>query len=186
MKELVHASLLHGDCLTVTGKTLKQTRRLKLSKGSTNHRSTEQASEKGCHLVVPAAIWHRRSRRKISGKEGERFSRTARVYDSEEAAMHAILQGDQEETSSSFAMTARRAGMRDISPTSAGWVAASARKRVGTDAPGGTALWWAYHPGVRRWTLAIVKNGDIITIDAESRTIDLHVSQGEIRTRLKS
>jgi dihydroxy-acid dehydratase len=199
MKELMHAGLLHGDCLTVTGKTLKQNLApfKRYPKGQQIIAPLSNPLKKDSHLVVlrgnlaPAGAVA-----KISGKEGERFSGTARVYESEEAAMQAILNG---EITRGDVIVIRYEGPRGgpgmremLSPTSA-VMGRGLGKEVAliTDGrfSGGTHGFVVGHITPEAFDggpLAIVKNGDVITIDAESRTIDLGVSQGEIRTRLKS
>ena len=199
MKELLHAGLLQGECLTVTGKTLKQNLApfKRYPKGQQIIAPLSKPLKKDSHLVVlrgnlaPAGAVA-----KISGKEGERFTGTARVYDSEEAAMQAILQG---EIKSGDVIVVRYEGPRGgpgmremLSPTSA-VMGRGLGKEVAlvTDGrfSGGTHGFVVGHITPEAFDggpLAIVKSGDIITIDAERRTIDLRVSQGEIRTRLKS
>ena len=199
MKELVHAGLLHGDCLTVTGKTLKQNLApfKAYPKGQQIIARLSKPLKKDSHLVILRGnLAPDGAVAKISGKEGEQFSGTARVYDSEEAAMHAILQG---EITRGDVIVIRYEGPRGgpgmremLSPTSA-VMGRGLGKEVAlvTDGrfSGGTHGFVVGHITPEAFDggpLAIVKNGDIITIDAESRTIDLRVSQGEIRTRLKS
>ena len=100
MKELMHAGLLHGGCLTVTGKTLKQN--LAPFKGYPKDQQIiapiRHPLKKDSHLVILRGnLAPEGAVAKISGKEGQRFSGTARVFDSEEAAMRAILEGKNQE-----------------------------------------------------------------------------------------
>ena len=199
MKELMHAGLLHGDCLTVTGKTLKKNlARFKgYPKGQQIIAPLSNPLKKDSHLVVLRGnLAPGGAVAKISGKEGERFSGTARVYESEEAAMQAILDG---EITRGDVIVIRYEGPRGgpgmremLSPTSA-VMGRGLGKEVAliTDGrfSGGTHGFVVGHITPEAFDggpLAIVKNGDIITIDAEKRTIDLCVSQAEIRSRLKS
>ncbi|HEY5742395.1 MAG TPA: dihydroxy-acid dehydratase, partial [Terrimicrobiaceae bacterium] len=132
----------------------------------------------------------------ISGKEGQRFSGTARVFDSEEAAMQAILEGRIKKGDViviRYEGPRGGPGMREmLSPTSA-----VMGRGLGKDVAlitdgrfsGGTHGFVVGHITPEAFDggpLAIVKNGDMITIDAETRTIDLGVPQREIRTRLKA
>ncbi|HEY5811673.1 MAG TPA: dihydroxy-acid dehydratase, partial [Terrimicrobiaceae bacterium] len=96
MKDLLSAGLLHGDCLTVTGKALKQ------NLGSFKRYPKDQQIiapirnplKKNSHLVILRGnLAPEGSVAKISGKEGERFSGTAHVFDGEEIALRAILEG---------------------------------------------------------------------------------------------
>ena len=199
MKELMHAGLLHGDCLTVTGKTLKQNLApfKRYPKGQQIIAPLSKPLKKDSHLVVLRGnLAPEGAVAKISGKEGERFSGTARVYDSEEAAMQAVLRGDikaGDVVVIRYEGPRGGPGMREmLSPTSA-VMGRGLGKEVAlvTDGrfSGGTHGFVVGHITPEAFDggpLAIVENGDVITIDAERRTIDLHVSQGEIRTRLKS
>jgi len=199
MKELMHAGLLHGDCLTVTGKTLKQNLApfKRYPKGQQIIAPLNKPLKKDSHLVVLRGnLAPEGAVAKISGKEGERFSGTARVYDSEEAAMQAVLRGDikaGDVVVIRYEGPRGGPGMREmLSPTSA-VMGRGLGKEVAlvTDGrfSGGTHGFVVGHITPEAFDggpLAIVENGDVITIDAERRTIDLRVSQGEIRTRLKS
>jgi dihydroxy-acid dehydratase len=199
MKELMHAGLLHGDCLTVTGKTLKQNLApfKRYPKGQQIIAPLSKPLKKESHLVVLRGnLAPEGAVAKISGKEGERFSGTARVYDSEEAAMQAVLRGDikaGDVVVIRYEGPRGGPGMREmLSPTSA-VMGRGLGKEVAlvTDGrfSGGTHGFVVGHITPEAFDggpLAIVENGDVITIDAERRTIDLRVSQGEIRTRLKS
>jgi dihydroxy-acid dehydratase len=133
---------------------------------------------------------------KISGKEGQRFSGTARVFDSEEAAMKAILEGRIKKGDViviRYEGPRGGPGMREmLSPTSA-----VMGRGLGKDVAlitdgrfsGGTHGFVVGHITPEAFDggpLAIVKNGDMVTIDAETRTIDLGVPQSEIKTRLKA
>ncbi len=113
MKDLLHAGLLHGDCLTVTGRTLKQNLAAfkPYPKGQQIIAPLKKPLKPESHLVILRGnLAPDGSVAKISGKEGERFSGKARVFDSEETAMSAILDGKiKKATSSSFATKGRAA-----------------------------------------------------------------------------
>src|SRR3981189_1682574 len=96
MKMLLDAGLLHGDCLTVTGRTLAQN----LAKtgmylaGQDIVRPLSDPLKKDSHLVVLYGnLAPEGAVAKISGKEGERFEGPARVFEGEERATQAILAG---------------------------------------------------------------------------------------------
>ncbi|HVQ20384.1 MAG TPA: dihydroxy-acid dehydratase, partial [Terrimicrobiaceae bacterium] len=96
MKELLGAGLLHGDCLTVTGKTLKQNLApfKPYPKNQQIIAPVAKPLKKESHLVILRGnLAPEGSVAKISGKEGRHFSGVARVFESEEAAMRAILRG---------------------------------------------------------------------------------------------
>jgi dihydroxy-acid dehydratase len=199
MKELMHAGLLHGDCLTVTGKTLKQN--LAPFKGYPNDQQiiapVRRPLKKDSHLVILRGnLAPDGAVAKISGKEGQQFRGTARVFDSEERAMRTILEGKIKKGDViviRYEGPRGGPGMREmLSPTSA-----VMGRGLGKDVAlitdgrfsGGTHGFVVGHITPEAFDggpLAIVRNGDGVTIDAEKRTIDLGISQGEIQTRLKA
>ncbi len=197
MKDLLGAGLLHGDCLTVTGKTLKQNLApfKPYPKGQKIIAPIDKPLKKESHLVIlrgnlaPAG-----SVAKISGKEGNRFSGTARVFEGEEKAMTAILDGKIKKGDViviRYEGPRGGPGMREmLSPTSA-----VMGRGLGKDVAlitdgrfsGGTHGFVVGHITPEAFDggpLAIVKNGDSITIDADKRTLDLGVSKKEITERL--
>ena len=96
MKMLLEAGLLHGECLTVTGKTLTEN----LEKvpmymsGQDIVRPLSDPLKKDSHLVVLYGnLAPEGAVAKITGKEGERFEGRARVFEGEERATQAILAG---------------------------------------------------------------------------------------------
>ena len=95
MKRLLDGGLLHGDVLTVTGKTLAENLAgvADYPAGQDVVRDFASPVKKNSHLVVLRGnLAPDGAVAKISGKEGERFSGRARVYDREEAALAAILE----------------------------------------------------------------------------------------------
>jgi len=132
---------------------------------------------------------------KISGKEGLRFTGRARVFESEETALAAILDGTVKKGDVvviRYEGPKGGPGMREmLSPTSA-----IMGKGLGKDVAlitdgrfsGGSHGFVVGHITPEAHvggTLAIVKNRDSITIDAEKRKITLDVPASEIRARLK-
>jgi dihydroxy-acid dehydratase len=96
MKRLLDADLLHGDCMTVTGRTLAENLRgvADYPAGQDIVRPLDQPIKKDSHLVVMYGnLAPEGAVAKISGKEGLRFTGTARVFDGEERATAAILAG---------------------------------------------------------------------------------------------
>ena len=97
MRLLLEAGLLHGDCLTVTGKTLAEN--LKNSpifypEGQDIIRPLDRPIKKDSHLrILYGNLAPGGAVAKITGKEGESFTGSARVFDSEDAAMKEILEG---------------------------------------------------------------------------------------------
>ncbi len=197
MKTLLDAGMLHGDCLTVTGKTLAENLRgvKPYPKKQSIIRPLSDPIKKEGHLVIlygnlapDGAV------AKISGKEGEVFTGRARVFEGEEPALRAILDG----TVVKGDVIVIRAegpkggpGMREmLAPTSA-VMGRGLGKEVAliTDGrfSGGTHGFVVGHitPEAHEGgPLAIVKNGDTITIDATKRELRLDVSKKEISKRL--
>jgi dihydroxy-acid dehydratase len=100
MKILLKEGLLHGDCLTVTGKTVAENLAnspLEFPEGQDVVRSMDNPVKKDSHLrILYGNLAPTGSVAKISGKEGLSFTGRARVFDSEEGAMNAILSGEIE------------------------------------------------------------------------------------------
>lgn len=197
MKDLLAAGLLHGDCLTVTGKTLKQNLAAfkAYPKGQQIVAPVKKPLKKDSHLVILRGnLAEGGAVAKISGHEGEFFSGRARVFNSEEEAIQAIL---GRKIKSGDVVVIRYEGPRGgpgmremLSPTSA-VMGLGLGKDVAliTDGrfSGGTHGFVVGHITPEAYDggpLAIVKNGDTITIDAIKHTITLDVPKAEIRKRL--
>ncbi len=96
MKTLLGAGLLHGDCLTVTGKTVAQNLRgtKPYPKGQTVVRPLNDPVKRDSHLIILYGnLAPSGAVAKISGKEGLYFTGRARVFESEETALNRILDG---------------------------------------------------------------------------------------------
>ena len=197
MKTLLKEGLLHGDCLTVTGKTLKQNlAKVKgtYPKGQTIIRSLKDPIKKDGHLVILyGSLAPEGAVAKISGKEGERFTGKARVYNSEEAAMKAILGGRVKKGDVIvIRMEGPKGGpgMREmLGPTGA-----IMGRGLGNDVAlitdgrfsGGSHGFVAGHITPEAFVggpIGLVKDGDEITIDAKKRVIDWKVSAAEVKRR---
>ena len=199
MKMLLDAGLLHGDCLTVTGETMAQTlKKVKpYSKSQTIIRPLDNPIKKDSHLVVlygnlsPAG-----SVAKITGKEGLRFTGKAKVYNSEELAMKAILAGKIKKGDVvviRYEGPKGGPGMREmLGPTSA-----IMGRGLGNDVAlitdgrfsGGTHGFVVGHITPEAYAggpLGIVKNGDEITIDAENCELNINITAKELRARQKA
>src|SRR5271156_2282606 len=199
MKMLLDQGLLHGDCLTVTGKTVAEN--LKDVKpypaGQDIIRGFDNPIKPVSHLVVLYGnLAPLGGVAKISGKEGERFAGPARVFDSEEATMKAILAG---KIKSGDVVVIRYEGpkggpgMREmLSPTSAimgkglGQEVALITDGRFSGGNHGFVVGHVSPEAALGGPLALVKNGDAITIDAQRREITLHVASSELKRRRKS
>lgn len=198
MKTLLKAGLLHGDCITVTGKTVKQNLASvkPYPKGQQVIRPLNNPIKKEGHLVILYGnLASTGAVAKISGKEGSRFDGKARVFESEEAALKSILNGTVKKGDViviRYEGPKGGPGMREmLAPTSA-----VMGKGLGKDVAlitdgrfsGGSHGFVVGHITPEAYVgglLAIVKNGDLITIDAAKRKIDLNIPKAEIQRRLK-
>src|SRR6267142_5079067 len=96
MKSLLDAGLLHGDCMTVTGKTVAENLKdvALYPPGQEIVRPISDPVKKDSHLVILRGnLAPEGAVAKITGKEGLSFAGPARVFDSEEASLQAILDG---------------------------------------------------------------------------------------------
>ena len=197
MKMLLDQGLLHGDCMTVTGKTVAENLAdvTPYPDGQEIIRPLAQPIKKDSHLVVLRGnLAPEGAVAKISGKEGLQFSGSARVFDCEELALTAILDGTVQ---SGDVIVIRYEGpkggpgMREmLSPTSA-VMGRGLGKEVAliTDGrfSGGTHGFVVGHITPEACVggpLALVENGDTITIDAETRELRLHVDPPVLAARL--
>jgi dihydroxy-acid dehydratase len=199
MRMLLDAGLLHGNCLTVTGETMAETlaRVQPYPDRQTIIRPLSDPIKRDSHLVILYGnLASEGAVAKITGKEGLRFTGRARVYNSEETALTAILDGrivKGDVVVIRFEGPRGGPGMREmLSPTSA-----IMGKGLGKDVAlitdgrfsGGSHGFVVGHITPEAYVggmLAIVKNGDPITIDAERRQLNLDLPAGEIKKRLKA
>ena len=198
MKELLDRGLLHGDCLTVTGKTLAENLAdvKPYPEGQDMIRPLDQPIKKDSHLVVLYGnLAPEGAVAKITGKEGLVFTGKAKVFDAEEQALQSILNGDivkGDVIVIRYEGPKGGPGMREmLSPTSA-VMGKGLGKEVAliTDGrfSGGTHGFVVGHITPEAYNggaLAIVQNGDQITIDAETNKLTLHINEHEIARRFE-
>ncbi|MGM0564204.1 MAG: dihydroxy-acid dehydratase [Pseudomonadota bacterium] len=197
MKMLLDRGLLHGDCLTVTGKTLAEN--LADVKPYPEDQEIIHAFDnpikKDSHLVIlKGNLAPEGAVAKITGKEGLSFTGKARVFQSEEEAQQAILGGvvvAGDVIVIRYEGPKGGPGMREmLSPTSA-----VMGKGLGNDVAlitdgrfsGGSHGFVVGHVAPEAMDggpIAIVEDGDEITIDAEKSEIRMNLSEDEIRQRL--
>jgi dihydroxy-acid dehydratase len=199
MKTLLDAGLLHGDCLTVTGKTLAENLRdvEPYPEAQEIVRPLGAPIKKDSHLVILYGnLAPEGAVAKITGKEGLRFKGVARVFNSEEESLQGILGG---KVKAGDVVVIRYEGpkggpgMREmLSPTGA-IIGRGLGSQVAliTDGrfSGGSHGFVVGHVAPEAAVggpLSLVKTGDEITIDAERREITLHVSAAELKVRRKT
>ena len=198
MKVLLDEGLLHGDCLTVTGLTLAENLAdvLPYPEGQDMIHSLDNPIKKDSHLVILYGnLAPGGAVAKITGKEGLRFIGTAKVFETEEQALHSILNGDivkGDVIVIRYEGPKGGPGMREmLSPTSA-IMGKGLGKEVAliTDGrfSGGTHGFVVGHITPEAYVggpLAIVENGDTITIDAENNELKLVINEHEMDRRLE-
>ena len=198
MKRLLDQGLLHGDCMTVTGKTVAENLKFvgDYPKGQDVIRPFSNPIKKTGHLVILRGnLATGGAVAKISGKEGERFAGRAKVFGSEEEAMKSILAGKIRKGDVvviRYEGPRGGPGMREmLAPTSA-----IMGRGLGSEVAlitdgrfsGGTHGFVVGHITPEAYEggpLALVRNGDGIVIDARAREIRLEISAGEMRKRRK-
>jgi len=196
MKELLDRGLLHGDCLTVTGKTLAENLAdvAPYPAGQDIIRPFDRPIKKDSHLVIlKGNLAPEGAVAKITGKEGLRFTGKARVFHSEEEAQQDILNGTVVKGDViviRYEGPKGGPGMREmLSPTSA-----VIGKGLGNDVAlitdgrfsGGSHGFVVGHITPEAFDggpIALIENGDQITIDAETAEIILHLSDSDIEKR---
>lgn len=198
MRMLLEAGLLHQDCLTVTGQTISQT----LAKvkpyppGQTIIAALDKPLKPESHLVILYGnLAPEGAVAKISGKEGLRFRGQARVFNSEEEAMKRILAGAIRKGDViviRYEGPKGGPGMREmLAPTSA-----IMGEGIGQDVAlitdgrfsGGSHGFVVGHITPEAYVggpIALVKDGDSITIDAKTRQINLELTARELKERRK-
>jgi dihydroxy-acid dehydratase len=199
MKMLLDRGLIHGDCMTVTGKTVAEN--LKgvgpYPDGQDVVRPFSDPVKPDSHLrILYGNLAPGGAVAKITGKEGLQFSGKAIVFESEESALGAILDG---RVKAGHVIVIRNEGpvggpgMREmLSPTSA-VIGKGLGSSVGfiTDGrfSGGSHGFVVGHitpEAAVGGPIAIVRNGDPITIDAVKNAISLGLTAKEIKARLKA
>jgi dihydroxy-acid dehydratase len=196
MKRLLDAGLLHGECLTVTGRTLAENLRdvADYPAGQDIVRPLSEPIKKDSHLVVMYGnLAPEGAVAKISGKEGLRFAGTARVFDGEERATTAILAGKVKPGDVvviRYEGPRGGPGMREmLSPTGAIMGRGLGDKvALITDGrfSGGSHGFVVGHispEAALGGPIGLLRDGDRIAIDAVKRTLQIELSAAEMRRR---
>jgi dihydroxy-acid dehydratase len=196
MKRLLAAGLLHGDCLTVTGRTLSENLAglPDLAAGQQIIRPLSDPIQRFGHIrILRGNLAPEGAVAKITGKEGSVFTGTARVFDAEEQMLQALEDGSIRKGE---VIVIRYEGPRGgpgmpemLTPTSAIMGAGlGADVALLTDGrfSGGSHGFIVGHitPEAQEGgPIALVHDGDQITIDAEKNEIHLHVSDTQLAAR---
>jgi dihydroxy-acid dehydratase len=198
MKTMLASNLLHGDCLTVTGKTLEQNL-AEIEAYPTNQKiilSPQNPIKDSSHLrILFGNLAPEGAVAKITGKEGTLFTGTAKVFDSEEEGMDAIL---SKSINAGDVVVIRYEGpqggpgMREmLKPTSAimGQGLGDSVAFI-TDGrfSGGTHGFVVGHISPEAelgGPIALIQDGDEIVIDANQDILNLNVAEDEMEKRRK-
>jgi dihydroxy-acid dehydratase len=196
MKRMLDQGLLHGDCLTVTGRTLAENLADvgDYPDGQDIIRPIDDPIKPDSHLaILYGNLAPKGAVAKITGKEGLRFEGTAKVYHSEEEALQAILDGDIEAGNViviRYEGPKGAPGMREmLSPTGA-----IMGKGLGADVAlitdgrfsGGSHGFVVGHvtpEAAVGGPIALVEDGDTVIIDAQDKAISLQIDDQEIERR---
>jgi len=198
LKKLLEKGLLNENCITVTGKTIKENlNSITLPNAEQNIvRSIENPiHEVGTAVVLKGTLAPDGAVIKTAGVEMTKFTGNAKVYDREELAFDSVSKGDIDEGDVvviRYEGPKGGPGMREMLATTAALVGQGLGKKVAmvTDGrfSGGTRGFMVGHVAPEAYVggpIALVKNGDKITIDTETNIIDLHVSNEELVNRKK-
>jgi len=200
MKYLMKEGLIHGDCMTVTGKTIAENLEiipdLEFENQKMIHKISDPIKKTGHIQILYGNLAQKGGVAKITGKEGLVFEGIAKVCDKEEQMLEAFANG---EIKAGQVIVIRYEGPKGgpgmpemLKPTSAVMGAGLGDKvALITDGrfSGGTHGFVVGHISPEAYeggTIALVKDGDKITIDANNRQLILHVSDEELNERRTS
>ncbi|HUC38452.1 MAG TPA: dihydroxy-acid dehydratase [Acidimicrobiales bacterium] len=197
MRELLEAGLLHGDCLTVSGRSVAENLEAidpSDPDGEVVHRLTDPIHAEGGIAVLRGSLAPKGSVVKVAGLDEQRFEGPARVFDGEQGALDAILAGSIEPGTAvviRYEGPKGGPGMREMLAVTGAMKGAGrgADCALVTDGrfSGGTHGLCVGHvapEAVDPGPIALVSDGDRIVIDVPARRIDLEVSEQELARRL--
>jgi dihydroxy-acid dehydratase len=197
MRELLDAGLLHGDCLTVTGRTVAEN----LAEidppgpdGDVVHELSQPIHAQGGLAILTGSLAPKGSVVKVAGIDFDQFDGPARVFDGEDAAMDTILAGG---INPGDVVVIRYEGPKGGPGMREMLAVTGAMKGAGrggdcaliTDGrfSGGTHGFCIGHvapEAVDLGPIAAVRDGDRIVIDVDAHTIDIDVPADELASRL--
>jgi len=197
MKKLLDNNLIHGDALTVTGKTIKDNlQNVKISAEQKIVRSIENPLHNvGTAVILKGTLAPDGAVIKTAGMEMTKFTGKAKVFDSEETAFDSVAKGEIDEGDVlviRYEGPKGGPGMREMLATTAAIVGQGLGKKVAmvTDGrfSGGTRGFMVGHVAPEAFVggpIALVKNGDEISVNIEDNSINLQVSKEELEKRSK-
>ncbi len=199
LKTLLEASLLHGDCLTVSGKTLEENLEaidLDLEEGREVIRSLKNPIHpQGALVVLRGNLAPEGAVIKLTGTKDFVFKGKARVFDSEEAAFQAV---QAKKIQAGDVVVIRYEGprggpgMREMLAVTAAIAGQGFGEKVALVTDGrfsgatrGPMIGHVSPEAITGGPIAAVQEGDLITVDLPNRKLTLEVSSQELDRRLK-
>ena len=197
LKKLLDQNLIHGDAITVTGKTIQENIN-EFSMPDAPEQQIVKSTENPIHNVGTAVILKGTLAPdgaviKTAGVEMTEFTGTAKVFDREELAFDAVAKGEIDEGDVvviRYEGPKGGPGMREMLATTAALVGQGLGKKVAmvTDGrfSGGTRGFMVGHVAPEAFVggpIALINNGDKISISTDNNSIDLHVSEDELQSR---
>ena len=196
MKYLLERGLINGDCLTVSGKTVAENLEQLpgLTEGQDVFMPIGKPIKQTAHIqILKGNLAPGGSVAKITGKEGLKFSGPARVYDCEEDMLAGL---ERQEIQQGDVVVIRYEGPKGgpgmpemLTPTSA-IMGAGLGKEVALITDGrfsggshGFIIGHVVPEAQEGGPISLIRNGDVISIDAETNTLDVNVSNEEMASR---
>jgi len=197
LKKLLDKNLIHGNTLTVTGKTIKENLDSMTIPSSPDQKIVKSVESPlhsvGTALILKGSLAPEGAVIKTAGIEITKFTGKAKVFDREEDAFDATAKGEIEEGDVvviRYEGPKGGPGMREMLATTAALVGQGLGKKIAmvTDGrfSGGTRGFMVGHVAPEAFVggpIALVKNGDEISIDTETNSINLNVSEEEFQKR---
>ncbi len=197
IKELLDNGLLNGDCVTVTGRTIAENHKsMRFPKNQkVFHRVSAPLSPTGGVVGLKGNLAREGAIVKVAGMESLRFKGPARVFDCEEDAFDAVVNKKFKEGDVlviRYEGPRGGPGMREMLSTTAALYGLGMGDKVAliTDGrfSGGTRGFCIGHVGPEAAVggpIALLKNGDVITIDADKGKLSVDLSRSELAARRK-
>lgn len=201
MKELLEEGLLHGDCLTVTGKTVKENlanvpRLSELPAQDVILSVQKPVSQSGRHIIVlKGNVSSESALLKLSGKDVPSFTGPAQCYDSEKEAYDAI---QRHEVKKGSVLVIRyegpkgSPGMPEMLSPGAALVGANLGQYVALVTDGrfsgasrGIMVGHVTPEAATGGPIALIEDGDMVTVDAANKQLNVDVSDEELSERRK-
>jgi len=195
LKTLLEGGYIHGDCMTVSGKTMKENlKKVKFNpKQKVMRKYNNPLSDDGGIVGMKGNLAPEGGIVKIAGLKKLQFTGKARCFDTEESAYKAVKQKkykDGDIIIIRYEGPKGGPGMREMLQTTAAIVGQGLGKKVAmiTDGrfSGGTRGFMVGHVAPEAFVggpIALVKDGDEISINIEDNSVNLHVSEEELKQR---